>query len=134
MEPIRLFLDTNIVLDYFTGRMHDDKALNIMKAGQMRCYELNISFLTAANTMFVARKCCPGLNPSVLSDLFNIRPQTAGQWKTARTFAMPDFEDALQIACAIDAGCDVFISRDRHFENAPIKTYSPEEFLNLVLR
>ena len=134
MEPIRIFLDTDVVIDYFTGRLRDDNALNIMRIGELPCYELNISFLTAVNTMYVAQKLCPQLKPSVLTELFNILPQTTNQWKKAQSLEMPDFEDALQISCAIDSGCDIFITRDRHFSAAPVKTYSPEEFLNLVLR
>ncbi|MGN0194987.1 MAG: hypothetical protein ACI4AE_00845 [Candidatus Cryptobacteroides sp.] len=34
MEPVRIFLDTNIVLDYYTGRMGDTNAKTIVASGQ----------------------------------------------------------------------------------------------------
>ena len=31
MEPVKVFIDTNVVLDYFTGRMGDNNAETIVQ-------------------------------------------------------------------------------------------------------
>lgn len=46
MEQIKVFVDTNIVLDYFYDRMRDGCAKTIVLVGQESMYEMCISILT----------------------------------------------------------------------------------------
>lgn len=132
MGKIKVLLDTNIVIDYFTGRMGDGTAERIVAIGQSPEYELVISMLTAINTMYVAKKC-PQLTPQLLENIFHIEPQTYGQWEMAKKLQdISDFEDAMQIACAVETGCTVIISRDRHFRNSPITAMEPLSFVEMV--
>ena len=55
MEAVKVFLDTNVVLDYYTGRMGDSIAKTIVMAGQTPQIELCISILTAVNVLYVSR-------------------------------------------------------------------------------
>ena len=54
MEPVKIFIDTNIVLDYFTGRMGDGQAKTIVQIGQDPKFALCISILTAINVLYLA--------------------------------------------------------------------------------
>ena len=46
---------------------------------------------------------------------------------------MSDFEDAAQIACAVNSGCNVVISSDRKLkDNGQIQVLTPTEFLSKV--
>ena len=56
MERIKLFLDTNIVIDYYTGRMNDGIAEKIVQVGEHPQYQLCISILTGINTLYVLNK------------------------------------------------------------------------------
>jgi hypothetical protein len=48
----------------------------------------------------------------------------------ARTLSGNDFEDNLQIACAILAGLDVIVTRDtKGFGEAPIPVLKPQDLL-----
>jgi len=133
MGKIKVFLDTNVVVDYFTSRMRDGIAARIVQAGQTPSYELCISFLTAINTIYVSTKYGNVLSPDVLCRLFTVLPQTKEQWLLATDLNYSDFEDAAQQACAIDAQCNIIITRDkRHFADSIIKVYSPEEFLKKI--
>jgi len=131
MGKIRVLLDSNIVIDYFSGRMADGIAEQIIAIGESPEYELIISMLTAVNTMYVAKKC-PCLTPEILERLFKIEPQTTEQWNMAKKYKITDFEDAMQIACAVTADCTLIISRDRHFINSPVRTIDPRTFVELV--
>lgn len=131
MGKIRVLLDTNVVIDYFTGRMADGYAERIVAIGESPEYELVISMLTAVNTMYVAKKS-PELTPLVLEKLFRIEPQTSQQWELAKKYLISDFEDAMQVACAIETKCTLIISRDRHFEKSPVRTIDPKTFLGIV--
>jgi len=133
MGKVRVMLDTNVVLDFFTGRMNDGNAARLVQIGRSSVYEMCISFLTAVNVMYVIRKSDARLMPSDLTRYFTILPQDSAQWDSAQTLEMADFEDALQAACALRNDCFVAISRDHHFAAAPMPVFTPEEFLSLVL-
>ena len=96
MEPVKIFIDTNIVLDYFTGRMGDGQAKTIVQIGQDPKFALCISILTAINVLYLARKFAPSLKPADLAKLFHILPQDYQQYCDAQTLNLSDFEDALQ--------------------------------------
>lgn len=134
MEPIKIFLDTNIVLDFFTGRMNDGKAAKLVQLGSSPCYEMCISLLTAVNVLYVSRKLSSKLSPEDISTLFTILPQDAGQWDTASKLKMEDFEDAVQASCALASNCFCIVSRDRHYLDAPIPVLDPSDFLDTVVK
>jgi len=130
---MRVFLDTNIVIDFFSGRMGDSIAEKIVCIGKSSEYEMCISVLTAANILYVARRHYKTLKSNDLKTLFKILPMTPEQWDMAGELKTDDFEDALQTACAIDAQCNVIVTRDlSHCAGSIVKVYSPEEFLSLV--
>ena len=64
MEPVKVFIDTNVVLDYFTGRMGDNNAETIVQIGQSPQFDLCISLLSAVNVLYVTHKYAPSLKPS----------------------------------------------------------------------
>ena len=136
MEPVKVFIDTNVVLDYFTGRMGDNNAETIVQIGQSPQFDLCISLLSAVNVLYVARKYAPSLKPSDISRLFTILPQDYQQYCNAQTYDLEDFEDAVQIACASQNECKAIVSRDRHLlELSGLSypaIYSPEEFIEAV--
>lgn len=132
MEKIKIFLDTNILVDYFSGRMHDGKALRIMQIGRTPQYELCTSLLSAVNTVYLKKYFNPDFKPSDIEKIVRIFPHSMDAWRTALKVPVSDLEDCLQITEAIRYGCAALITRDRDYHNAPLKVYSPEEFLNLV--
>lgn len=133
MEAVRIFLDTNIVLDYFTGRMNDDRAKIIMQIGRdYPQFELCISLLTAVNVLYVAKKYMPSLQPADLSKLFTILPQDYKQYTDAIDLGLTDFEDALQVSCALNNSSIFLITRDPHLKAAPIVCFTPQEFIEAV--
>ena len=136
MEPVKVFLDTNVVLDYYTGRMCDGRAKTIVQIGQSPQFDLCISMLSAVNVLYVTGKYSPCLKPSDISRLFTILPQDYQQYCNAQTFDLDDFEDALQIACAAGNGCKAIITRDSHMLESSClgipAVYSPEGFIKAV--
>ena len=135
MEPIRVFLDTNVVLDYFTGRMRDHLAETLVSIGQTDSYRLVISILTAVNTLYIARKAYgnTSLTPFDFERLFEIAPMTVSGWDEAKNSVLSDFEDALQLSCAKSARCSLVISRDNHFNGTSFPVFSPEDFVSRVI-
>lgn len=133
MGKVRVLLDTNVVLDFFTGRMHDGVAAKIVQIGRTPQYEMCISFLTAINTLYIAKRVGLDVSPQDITSYFTILPQDSKQWADAATFEMSDFEDAIQASCALNNDCYIAVSRDHHFDSAPMGATTPERFLQMVL-
>lgn len=135
METVKIFLDTNIVLDFFSGRMGDNKAKTIVASGQDTKIELCISILTAINVLYVAGKYAPSLKASDISVLFRILTMDFQQFSDAKTLGLDDFEDALQIECAKSNGCTAIVTRDKARLNSGLHLpliLSPEEYLRKI--
>ena len=135
MEQVKVFLDTNIVIDYYTGRMGDGVAEKVMQVGEHPQYQLCISVLTGVNAIYVLSKFSNIVSLSTLLRHFEILPMTKTQWEAAAKMGIEDSEDALQLSCAEDNGCRILLTRDRHLlesETMFTKVFSPEDFLRRI--
>ena len=135
MEQIKVFVDTNIVLDYFYDRMRDGCAKTIVLVGQESMYEMCISILTAINVLYITKKYEARVNPDDIARLFRFLPQDYEQYSYAQTIDIDDFEDAMQLACAVGGGCRAFVTRDRDLLDSDIRSiqiFSPEEFIERI--
>lgn len=133
---MKIYLDTNVILDTIQDRAGKEDAERIMQMADddnsIRCYT---SFLTMANTAYVLRK---GRTKEQIISLLressskcNVLSMYDTHFYSALKIDSPDFEDALQIACAESKECDVIITHDtKHFRGYTcIPVYTPEEFL-----
>lgn len=135
MEQIKVFVDTNIVLDYFYDRMRDGCAKTIVLVGQESMYEMCISIRTAINVLYITKKYETRVSPDDIARLFRILPQDYEQYSYAQTIDIDDFEDAMQLACAVGGGCRAFVTRDRDLLDSDIRSiqiFSPEEFIERI--
>ena len=135
MEQIKVFVDTNIVLDYFYDRMRDGCAKTIVLVGQESMYEMCISILTAINVLYITKKYETRVSPDDIARLFRILPQDYEQYRYAQTFDTDDFEYAMQLACAVGGGSRAFVTRDRDLLDSDIRSiqiFSPEEFIERI--
>lgn len=135
MEQIKVFVDTNIVLDYFYDRMRDGCTKTIVLVGQESMYEMCISILTAINVLYITKKYETRVSPDDIARLFRILPQDYEQYSYAQTIDIDDFEDAMQLACAVGGGCRAFVTRDRDLLDSDIRSiqiFSPEEFIERI--
>lgn len=135
MERIKVFLDTNIVIDYYTGRMNDGIAEKIVQAGDSSEYQMCISILTGINALYVLKKFSRDVGLSTLSSQFRILPMSCEQWNQAAWMDLDDSEDALQVACARENGCRIIVSRDRRLLASGIMSpdiFAPEDFIREI--
>ena len=135
---MRVFLDTNILLDIIEGRQKFLLASsNVFDLGVKGLIEMFATPLTFANCVYTSRKnvgyenAIQGLKS--LKKFVKIAPMDDEQVSDALCSDMPDFEDMLQYEAALGAKCDVIVTRDkkRHYpQNGIIPVLSPEAFLN----
>ena len=131
----RLFLDTNVLLDVFLGRkpfVQDAVALVkvIDQAGVQGC----VSLLSIAVVHYVVRKQAgieaAGRAVGAIADTFLVTATSAYVLKKALAMPIRDFEDALQAAIALEAGCEAIITRNvRDFPGSPLPALTPSEYL-----
>ena len=98
----KVFLDTNVVLDYYLDREgFSDDAEAILAYGYNQGCSLYVSSLTCANMAYIGRKKFPGeAIYAVLASLFEfaeIASVDSNAVKSAVTLQAKDFEDALQL-------------------------------------
>ncbi len=132
---MKLFLDTNIVIDVIANRepfVEDSRIiLNLCETGQA---EGIISTLTLCTISYVLRKfATPGMMRTKLRDLRNIlTPIDLSVSLLDKTIAssITDFEDAVQFYTAAYSDADVIITRNiKHFPQDNIPVLTPTEFL-----
>ncbi len=134
---MRVFLDTNIILDIIEGRQQFLVASsNVFDLGIRGEIALFATPLTFANCVYVAKKNV-GYEKAIegvklLKRFITIATMDDDQVARALSSDMPDFEDMLQYEAAAVAACDVIVTRDknRHFPSKGIPVLSPELFLD----
>ena len=123
----RVFLDTNILIDYIQARAGGDDAKQLLMRGRDGDIDLYASFLTFANMAYIldGKTDIYGLF-AMLKGFIKVLPMDSDQLQAALAHQVKDFEDMLQYQCAKVAGCEVIVTGNkRHFtefSNLPLMT------------
>lgn len=132
---MRVFLDTNILLDIITKRpgLYQD-SLSVLD----RCDELAADTFIAwhglATAYYILKR--GRTEQEVMTEIDHIlnwadvAPVNKLTPYQARALAFKDFEDAMQVATAAECLTDVIVTRNvKDFAASPIPAVSPDEFL-----
>ena len=136
----RVFLDTNILLDY--GQERDDfiYAKAIMELGERGEIELYASYLSYANMGYILRKHPKEEIWSLISDMregITVLDTNSRQLDIALAHEpVTDYEDLLQFQCALQGGCDAIVTnnKDDFEEYSSLPLYTSKEFLLFYFR
>lgn len=143
MRP-RVFFDTNIILDLIQERPGYDVAARILQKKEDGVIDVCLSVLSMANVAYVLRKTLPHtlVTPTLkqISSIMEILPMDSEQFQQALLLSGPDFEDIMQLTCAIAGDCPIIIThnpRDFHIGKGLMKEFpmpeilTPEEYIAL---
>ena len=131
----RVFLDTNILLDFGLGRNGAEEAEKILALGLAGVMEVCASYLSYANMGFILRhhpkEEIYDLVAQMREDVLVLSTDAAQLDKGLALFAK-DFEDALQYQCAKANGCDIIITNNGkdYAEFCDLPFMTAKEFLN----
>ena len=128
----RVFLDTNILIDYILARAGGDDAKQLLMRGRDGEVSLYASFLTFANMAYILHGKADIYEMfAMLTDFITVLPMDSDQLQAALSQRVKDFEDMLQYQCAKVAGCDTIITGNkRHFtEFCDLPLMTANEFL-----
>jgi predicted nucleic acid-binding protein len=132
---VRVFLDTNILLDIVEQREPFHTASQQVLE---RCDDLGFDLFVAAHglaTLFylTARRAGTGAALAAVHQILGwaeVAPLGDVEARTAFGYGIADYEDALQVAAAESGGVDWFVTRDATgFAGSPVPILSPDEFL-----
>ncbi|MBQ9654979.1 MAG: PIN domain-containing protein [Prevotella sp.] len=110
---MRVFVDTNILIDYALGRERGDDAAQLLQYGKCGFVDLTASYLTFANMAYILKGKTDvyGLLQE-LHSFIEVLPADDMQLQAALAQRVRDFEDMLQYQCAKAAGCDVIVTNN----------------------
>lgn len=131
---MKIFVDTNVLIDLLCQREGYEQAGKILALSQNPQYALYTSVLSMANLAYILRKILKGQalyqTLGKLSKRLNISPMTQESFEKALSLKASDFEDALQYYSALQAECEMIVTRNKKdFKFSEIAVYSPDEFL-----
>lgn len=136
----KVFLDTNILLDFLAARTPFDKnAKALFERAESGEIQLHISVLSMCNIAYILRKILPGSNVvQILNDLntlVTLVPLDAQIISDALESSFTDFEDAVQHFSAFRYGeIKYLITRNpTDFKNSQISVITPEVYLQAFL-
>lgn len=131
---MKLFLDTNFLADWLFRDEYKTDCERLLKLGELHKYTFAVSFLSLANLAYIARKQPKSLlysNLINICNMFEVVANNKSHLLKAISVNPRDYEDAIQYAAAVDAGCDCIISRnEKDFEFSEIPVFSTADFLN----
>ena len=132
---MRLFLDTNILIDIIEDRTEfaEDSSAVLILAEQLGA-NLSSAWHGLATAYYIIRR--GRTEQAAMDEVDNIlawaevAPVDSSSAARARSLQFPDFEDAMQCACAENCVADFIITRNvRDFASSSIQAISPTDFV-----
>jgi predicted nucleic acid-binding protein len=134
-----IFIDTDVLIDYICRRKpFYDNAIKIIDLRINEIFRGCISTQSIANIYYILRKELTSIERKrvlrSLCELFSPCDITREMTLLAlEDTSFSDFEDCVQMHCAINANADLIITRNtKDYANSRIKAVTPDEFLELV--
>lgn len=133
---MKILIDTNVVLDLLLEREpFVENAILLFEQIEQGNLEGYIAATTITNIFYIVRKtegrevAIAAVNRLLIGLQFcAVDRQTI---ETALSLALKDFEDSIQLACAMLSQLDAIVTRDRKdFIGSKLPIYSPTELLN----
>ncbi|MGP1421591.1 MAG: type II toxin-antitoxin system VapC family toxin [Tannerella sp.] len=135
MSRTRLFLDTNVILDFMKAREPFCKgAAQIFELAYQGVVETYVSSLSFCNTHYIFRKDVGAQDSIValnkLKQIVKISPVSEQEVTAALHSDFPDFEDALQYYSAMAVHASIIISRNgKDFKQSSIPVMTADTFI-----
>ncbi len=133
-----IFIDTNVVLDFFLAREPFYKeSKKIFKKVAFNEITAFVSSVTVVNSFYtISKEKDKAIAFKAVADLLKIIEITTTDKEVlekALLSSFKDFEDAVQNESAIAENLDAIITRNtKDFANSSLKIYTPTEFLQSI--
>lgn len=113
----KFVLDANIVLEVFLDRARKQQVLSAVAALEAQQRDLCVSSLSVSHFMyFIEREKKSKVDANSFMAQFSVLDVNEQDVQWAFANDQGDFEDALQVACAIRHGCKKFLTLDQELK------------------
>ena len=134
---MRLFFDTNIVVDVISKRVGYEDSLQLIKYCELGKVVGFVSTTTVTDVMYILRKhIMPSDVRSAVQTLLlivDVESILKSDIVSAFSSDIKDFEDAVQSSCAERIIADYIITRNlKDFERSMVHAISPGEALEII--
>ena len=137
---MKLYLDTNVLIDILMeSRKFNVESSSILQMVEKGAVEGVLSTQSILDTAYIFTQQTKGSLDAFKDALryilaiITVTQIEEDNIKAAIRDSNTDFEDAAQIDCALETGCDAIISSDQGMKNhSSIPVYTPKEFCDLV--
>lgn len=136
---MKVFLDTNILLDFICQRQpFVDEATEVFRRALKHEVSIVVSALTIVNAKYTAKKygySNSEIDQVIINLLKNIEVSSIDESMIKEAFASnaKDTEDTLQILSAKSVMSDYIVTRDKKgFDTSPVKVCSPSELISIL--
>ena len=136
---MKVFLDTNVLLDVLMeSRPWKKDSLDILRVAQRGEIKAYLSSQSIVDASYVFSKSGRGsmdiFKKAIgrIMSIVTVVPVSAENIKSALCSSFEDFEDAAQLDCASEAGCDAIVSSDKEMAANGFPVYNPGEFCNYI--
>jgi predicted nucleic acid-binding protein len=132
---MKVLLDLNVLLDVVLAREpFATEAMAVLRACSDKRIAGYVSAVSVPTLFYIGRKTVGRELASAAVDhclrSFEICAVDRAVLQSARTLSGTDFEDDIQIACAVAASLDAIITRDRlGFSTSPVPVLNPADLL-----
>jgi predicted nucleic acid-binding protein len=132
---VRIFLDTNILLDVFLNRPGKPASLQVLNDCVAAGNEGWIAWHTLSNGFYIVRRETKLVTEAkrFAAELLiwcNVATVGSSDATAAEQMNLPDLEDAMQIAAAIACQANVIVTRNvGDFSTSPIPVMTPEDYV-----
>lgn len=137
----RIFLDTNVIIDFFADRVPFAEAAAILfEMGNRNLVELCVAAISYNNTYYIFRKVSSHEKAMELMkelDLRTVVQETSATiLRSAINSTFHDFEDAIQFYSASEmGGVEMIVTRNvADFKESSIPVYNPAEAVNMLAK
>lgn len=132
----RIFLDTNVVIDYLSKRVPFGEDAKRIFSLSPRYNQLCISALSFTTIYYILKKHYEHQSLleilDVLQQMVEVLPTDDGMVKSAIHSNFNDFEDAVQYYTALAGNSSIIITRNpKDFVHSSIPVHTPSDFLDI---
>jgi predicted nucleic acid-binding protein len=134
---VKLLLDINVVLDVLLAREPwAVEAATLLSAVEERRVEGYVAGHTITTVHYIVEKAkgskIAALSVTDVLRIVRVAPIGATDFHQGLALRMNDFEDAVQVAAALQVGADYLVTRNtKDFRRAPVQVRTPGEILAL---
>lgn len=137
---MKVFLDTNILLDILVERDNKEfteNAMTIVELGSNGDIDLYMSVLSVTTIAYVLKNMPVAKKKVIIKELTStvkVLPSLPVHVNEMLESPMKDIEDAMQVLSAREGQCDLIVTRNlKDFCDADMPVIDPEDFLGRIL-